>query len=296
MIQQHKKIILISLIFLLGTGALFAQNRHKRYGKQYRKHEISLSLGGGISALQYKVTEGRQKNGFGGEIGFGYNFFFLPNLGVGTGLEFALYNASFSLDNSSIRFLTTDMENVQFEFRSTMSDYKEKQYAVMLQIPIMLQFQTGRKHQFYATAGGRIGFPISAKYNNSKAVVQNSGYYEEEDYEYTTQLFMGFGQFSGKSEKLNLKIAVLLSAETGIKWSMNDGYSFYTGVYVDYGLNNLLKSQASPPEFLSFNTTQANGFAINSIINSQYSHNGEMKSFTEKIVPMSVGVRVRLTF
>lgn len=281
------KIAAISLVFLLGTYGLFAQDE---------RHEIILYGSFGLSTLKYNVNIGKQVDGLGGQFGVGYHFFFIPKLGIRIGVDFSLHNASFTLDNSSLRYMTTDIEDSVFEFRSTVNNYKEKQYVIMLNIPLMLQFQTGAKHQFYVAAGGKVGLPLSGKYNSSKATVYNSGYYDMENYEYTTQLFMGFGQFSGSSRYLKFKTAFFASAEIGAKWMMRDGYKFYTGVYLDYGLNNIAKQRSEPSQFLKYNTARPSDFAVNSIIESQYSQNGELKSFTNKIFPIAAGVKLMLAF
>ena len=292
--QQIRKIVVVSLAFLLGIGSLFAQKKQKKIVE--KRHEIMLCGGGGLSSLQYHVNTGKQSMGLGGQIGFGYNFFFIPKLGLGTGVEFVLYTASFTMKNTSIRYKTVDFENSIFEFRSTMDAYKENQMAVMLQVPLMLQFQTGAKHQFYAAAGGKVGLPLSVKYNSSKTIIQNSGYYEEEDYEYTTQTFMGFGKFKGSSGDLSLKIAFFASMETGAKLAMKDGYTLYVGTYVDYGLNNIANQPSEPLQFLSYNKTRPSDFRINSVIESQHSQNGTLQAFTSKVTTLAAGIKVRLAF
>jgi len=295
--RQLVKVVAIGLIFF-GVSELSAQKQYGSKNKKYHKkrYELLLYGSGGISTLQYKVTTGKQSDGFGGQAGFLYHFFFNPKLSLKTGVEFSLYNASFALDNSSTRFMTTDIEQSAFEFRSTIYNYKENQYLVMLQIPIMLQLQVGAKHKFYAAAGGKVGIPISVKGNNSSTNVQNSGYYAEEDYEYTSQSFMGFGQFSGSNNNLKFKMAFMASAEIGTKWVMRDGYKFYTGICVDYGLNNIASTQNDQPPFIEYNSKHPSDFKVNSIIKSQYSQNGEMQPFTNKIVPLFAGVKLTLAF
>ena len=295
--QQCRKIAVIGLVSLLGTGALFAQKRYKRPDNRLEKqHEIMLYFGGGLSTLKYKVTAGKQTDGFGGHIGVGYNFFFSPGLALGTGVEFSLFTASFALDNTGTRFMTTDIENSLFEFRSTMENYKESQNVVMVHIPLMVQIQIGKKHQFYVAAGGKVGLPIRARYDNSATIIQNSGYYEKEDYEYTTQLFMGFGRFTGNSGSLNFKMSFLASAEIGVRWVMKDGYAFYTGIYCDYGLNNIVKQETNSQQFIDFNQAHPSDFTVNSIITSQYYQDNDMQSFTNRIIPLTGGIKLRLAF
>jgi hypothetical protein len=143
--------------------------------------------------------------------------------------------------------------------------------------------------------GGKIGLPLSVSYNSSKTTIQNSGYYAEEDYEYTTQTFMGFGTFRGSSGNLNLNLAIFASAETGVKLAMQDGYALYIGAYVDYGLTNIAKS-SDPVPFHEYNTKNPSDFSVRSILESQYSQNGVYQSFTNKIVPLSAGIKLRLAF
>lgn len=256
------------------------------------KHELSLYGGGGLSALQYEVATGKQKGGPGGNLGLGYHFFFSQQWGLGTGVELACYNTRYNADNISVRYMTTDMEGNGFEFRSAVNGYKEKQQAMLLQIPLMLQFQTGDEHRFYVSAGGKVGIPVSGKYESSNTGIQNSGYYEKENYEYTTQTFMGFGQFTGRGAEgdMSFKTAFFASAELGMKWRLNGNWSLYTGAYLDYGLNDIAKKQSRP--FVEYNTGSPEDFTVNSIVNSQY----QTSSFTEKIIPVAAGIRLRLAF
>ncbi len=273
------------------------------------KHEISLYGGSGLSTLNYDVTAGEQKSGFGGQFGVGYNFFFSPNWSLGTGMELGFYNAKFNLGRDasqsvSTAYTTTDTDGDTFEFRSTVSNYEEEQRAMLLQIPLMLQFQTGRKHQFYGTLGGKVGIPLNGKYESSATTIQNSGYYTEEDYEYTIQQFMGFGTFTDRDTDgdLKFKTAFFVSAEAGVKWKLNDKLSLYTGAYVDYGLNNIIspvKTGHSPSlstQFIAYNAADPKDFAVNSIMKSQYTQNNVTQSFTDKITPIAAGIKIRLAF
>lgn len=256
------------------------------------RHEFLLSGSGGLSSLQYEAATGKQKNGLGGNLGLGYRFFFSPQWGLGTGVELACYNTRYNADNISIRYMATDMNGDGFEFRSTVNGYEEKQQATLVQIPLMLQFQTGNKHRFYAAAGGKVGIPVGGKYESSNTGIQNSGYYEYEDKEYTTQTFMGFGQFTGKGNEgdLSFKTAFFASVELGMKWALNESWSLYTGAYLDYGLNDIAKTQARP--FVEFNTESPKDFRVNNIVNSQY----QTSPFIGKITPVAAGIKLGVAF
>ncbi|MDR0560988.1 MAG: PorT family protein [Prevotellaceae bacterium] len=287
-----KKVIIciIMLAGLLSCTALNAQS----------KHEFSIFAGGGLSGLRYATEYSGGKNEYGGQIGLGYRYFFSSNLGFVTGAEVSLYRSRFSLnsDNFATSTMAVDHDYDDFEFRSSISEYEETQNALFLQIPLMIQFQKGKNHQFYIAAGGKIGIPVGGNYRSAVGSIENSGYYSEEDYEYTTQKFMGFGTFKDNSftGDLKFKTAFFASVETGAKWKLKDGLSLYSGVYVDYGLNNICEEISSAKQFVSYNRSSPRDFSINSVLNSQYAQNSFSQTFTDKIIPVSVGIKLSLTF
>jgi len=282
-----KKVYMPATIILLFCTVLQAQY----------KHEFSIYGGGGLSALKYDVTAGKQKNGFGGMAGLGYTFFFSPKWGLETGAELSFYNSKFNLDNLSSAYITTDMDGDAFEFRNKVNNYEEKQNTMFVQIPLMLQFQTGNNHPFFASAGGKVGIPVRSKYKSSGAAILNSGYYSEEGHEYTTQEFMGFGTFTSKDADgdLKFKSAFFVSTEAGIKWKLKEGLSLYTGAYLDYGLNDIYKKE-NKAQFVNYNSIDPRNFAVNSVMNSRYTRNSEAHTFTDKVIPLSVGIKIRLSF
>ncbi|MDR3001573.1 MAG: OmpA family protein [Fibromonadaceae bacterium] len=253
-------------------------------GVQTSANEFSVYGGGGLSTLRYDVKGGDKSHGFGGLFGLGYSYFFTPNWGIGSGLEMAFYNAEYRFkEHSQQPYTFIDYEGNEIGFRSKVYGYKEEQSLMLLQIPLMLQYQRGgEERQFYAAAGTKIGFPLSGNNKISADSVKNSGYREFEDYEYTTQKFMGFGTFEKeKSEKkLPLQTAVFLSAETGVKWKLNEALRLYTGVYFDYGLNSATKRHISD-RVVEYDS-EKQSFAFNSLI--------------DEAMPLAIGLKLKLSF
>jgi len=300
---QYIKIIVIATLSLLVSKGSFAQYHH----------EFSVYGGGGLSSLNYKPSFGNRDLRLGGHFGLGYHFFFTPKLGLGTGLELGFYNTRYNFDNLEIRYwdrdvTVADIRRADFEFRSTITDYEEKQHDMMLQIPLMLQFQTGKEHKFFAAAGGKMGFSFNGKYNYRASSIKNVAYFPFEDGLYDTQEFFGLGNFVGRKSKGNssFKTAFFLSAEAGVKWNVNNRRSLYTGLFVDYGLNNIMKKQnlESMPHFVEYkrpyvesNRVKSDGFVVNSIVNSKFAINGNAPQvITDKMKPIAVGIKMRLTF
>ena len=291
---MKKSIAIGFLIWLCSGNALQAQN----------KHEFSIYGGGGISTLMYdvNVTGGSQKMGFGGHFGLGYQFFFSPNWGLGSGVELTLYNSKFEMNNTLETYYAikdpTDLDPASqwFDFISRVSKHEEKQRPMFIQIPLMLQFQTNGANKFFASIGGKVGIPISKTYE-STATLLNGGYFGYENYDYDTRA-KGFGLYENRPTKgdMSLKPAFLASAELGLKWRLSPNWSLYTGAYVDYGINNI-QDELAP--LVVYNMDVPSQFAVQSVVNAQYTPrvaNSQTQSFTDKVIPFAVGLKLRLAF
>ena len=286
-----KKITIITFL-LLSFAAAQAQS----------PHEFSIYGGGGLSTLKYdvNVTGGEQKMGFGGHFGLGYQYFFSSNWGLGIGVEIGLYNSKFEMKKGSsvlditqtaIDPMTSDPHhpNAQtYEFDSHVTPKEEKQCPMFLQIPLMLQFQSNGNHKFFARAGGKVGIPMSKKYEGTAILqIDDERFYAYESYTYNN--FRGDGKAITTKDDLSLKPAFMLSAEAGMKWRLSDNWSLYTGAYLDYGLNDIQDKAA--PQLVTYNN---NGkFTVHSVVNSRYSVN---QMFTDKVTPLAVGIKLRLAF
>ena len=252
------------------------------------KHEFSVHGAGGLATLQYNVNNGVRHNSFGGNMGLSYTFFIKHGIGINTGVEIAMYNSKFKLDSLYLFYTTNDYEGAEFEFRSAITDLKEKQTVMMLQIPLMLQFQTQGEKMWFFSVGGKIGLPVNGSYK-TVATLKNSGYYEFENYEYTTQRFMGFGLFKDYKSNgiLDFNHAFFIAAEIGRKRRLNDnGLLLYTGLYIDYGLTNtgFKKSNNSNTEMPLF----TKDLQINSAFNADF--------IPDAITPIAAGIKLKLSY
>lgn len=282
-----QKYILVSTMGLFFCTTLIGQN----------KQEVSVYGSGGLSTLKYKTDVGKQENGSGSQFGLDYTYFFSDKLGFSSGLEIALYNAKMKIDEFSDKYMVKDIDEDDFEFRTKVNNYEEKQNTAYLNIPLMLRFQTGNKNKLYAAAGVKVGFPVGGNYKVNSSTIKNSGYYAEEDYEYTTQEFMGFGIFTDRtiSNEIKFKIAFLISTELGLKWKLKEGLYLYTGAYIDYGLNDILNEEKDK-RLVEYNTLSPRDFIVNSAMVSQRLKEDKQKTIIDKISPMAVGIRIRLAF
>jgi outer membrane protein OmpA-like peptidoglycan-associated protein/opacity protein-like surface antigen len=171
-------------------------------GFAHAQHEVWIHGGGGAEL----------EGGYSWHSGLGYRYFFMPELGLGLGAEFAYVKQSFSSKSTE-----TDIDGDAFELRK-----KTKGHVYMIQAPLMLQYNI---NGFYIGAGGKAGFPLGGEETTEKL-----GYFDYEDYEYIEQEFLGVGVSKEKP-----KTAFFLSLEAGYKWKFAEDFSLYAGAYFDYG-------------------------------------------------------------
>lgn len=231
-----RKYIYIIIASLFSSVSIFSQDK---------KHETSVAIGGGLSTLDFSSTTGNQKAKMGFNAGVGYTYYVNENWGLQSGLEFAAYNAKISDVNLlSCEPNRVDIDNDNYHYYSHVDGYAEKQKALYINIPVMAHFQTNAFSgtKYYASAGFKFGIPIKGEYEGKGDSFLNKGWYTERENWVSSQKFAGFGLFNDRSVKkdIDLKIAYMLSLETGLKWALPNNWNLYTGIYMDYGLNDIV--------------------------------------------------------
>ncbi|MDR0824009.1 MAG: outer membrane beta-barrel protein [Prevotella sp.] len=278
-------------VLLISISTAFSQNS---------KHEVSMYVGGGLSTLTYETEVGKRDNVAGGNLGIGYTYFFIENFGLNTGVELALYKANAKVNqfNNVTQALVDHTDGELYDFYSLVKNYEEKQNATYIYIPLILQFQHGGKNKLYVQAGAKIGIPVAGKAKSSAAEMINKGFFYDTANWGETQEFRGFGAFANYSSEqdVDFKVAYSLSAELGMKWKLNDKLSLYTGAYVDYGLNDIVKGERNKSFTEITETSEAVVIRNNSILNSSigYGSNTLTQKLTDKVTPISIGFKVRL--
>jgi len=285
----------LNVIFILFVSATIAF-------AQDNKHELSVYVAGGLSTLSYEPAIGDKSNGTGGNVGIGYTYFLTENWGLNTGVEFSLYNAKMKREafNDVQRYLVDPSDDELYDFYSAIKNYEEKQKAMYINIPLMLQFQHGQKNKWFISAGVKLGIPVTGKYKSSASEITNKGYFYDTGNWGETQEFMGFGTYADYSndENVDFKISCLFSAEAGMKWGLTEKMSLYTGAYFDYGLNDIVKDGHKRSFTRLVETTEGIKTLNNSILNSSigYSNNTFTQELTDKVIPLAIGLKVRLSF
>jgi len=259
------------------------------------RHQLSVWGAGGLSSLLYSPSFGDHSFGLGGAFGLGYTFYFSKNFGILTGAELAFYNAKMKVDGLMDNYPVVDpTDGNDVDFRTRFYNYEEKQRMMNVNIPLALQFQTGGNHKFFASLGFKLGIPVSGKYKASDGSLVTSGYYEVWNQEFWEPVYLGYGTFYGDGQKkdIDFKLSYMGTAEAGVKWRLNRILSLYTGLYFEYGFNDIVKERDN--RFLVYNSANPANPTINSTLTSEYTEKGRTESFTDRVSPMAVGLKLRL--
>ncbi len=267
------------------------------------KNELSAWVAGGLSTLSYQPTYGSKDNGFGGTFGLGYTRYLSKNWNLSLGAELSFYQSDFSQNKLHDHYDAVDLDPYaaqQMNFRYRVDNYEESQQLYNLNIPLMLQYQTKKQgnHRFFVAGGLKLGIPVSKKYESKNATIDSKGYYYDWHQTLNEPASLGYGVFNNQSAKgkFDVGLSYIGSLEAGIKWELPGSINLYTGLYADYGFNDILKGKHND-QFVVYDSYENNDFTtINSVLTSQYSSNNNTKSFTDKVSLLSFGFKLRLGF
>jgi hypothetical protein len=276
----------ILLLLFFGSNTL-------NLNAQKALNEFSLFFGGGFYAHCFQPLNKKVSSvGFGGDAGIGYTAFFSKQWGIHTGVGFGLYNIKNK--NKSFYTLTPELEDCEgylFDLHTTLNDYKETHRTMLLNIPLMFQFQTkqnqslnwkkGKRAGFYAMAGAKAFLHLNYQYSSEIASLHNSAYYPIFDNWIESLPAFGIGDFKGNmvERKLKINILAVFAFETGFKWRIGKVLYLYTGAFFDCGLHDTTKKNRTPysaytyPEHLSELT---------------------LLDFAKKMNLMAAGIKIRL--
>ncbi|MDR0832606.1 MAG: OmpA family protein [Candidatus Symbiothrix sp.] len=269
------------------TDSLLAEQYLKT---SYFPYEISVWGAGGISRLHYNTGVGNANSGAGNAFGIGYTNFFNPYWGWSLGAEYAVYQRSVTVNGLNDSYRTCDILGNKIIYHSHLDNYREQQRLGMVNIPLSLLYQRGYNTKFYASVGMKLGLPIYGYYKSNPSVLTTAGYYPDYDQLEIWQNDLGYGGFSMQGSKTNLNFGVSFmgTMETGVKWSVGVGKDLYTGIYMDYGFNNVLKDNYSGNRLVEYSTENPASPVMHGVLTSQYP--------IDKVSPLAIGLKVKFGF
>lgn len=211
------------------------------------RHIFSYYLGGGLSTFQFNPNVGTHKNGYGFTTGFDYSYFWNNTLGLNLGFSFDRFTSSFSLNNleTSTPAIDGDLDNdgipEPFNLLVAYNGFKEKQSAYYIGIPIQMRFR--KEISSGTTIIGGIGPKLSFAVNSKSQITDGSyvvrGFYPQHGSTAILPVGPGFGEFTPRnSNSMNVNFGASFAADFYVAFKINQVYSFYTGPYFEYQMNN----------------------------------------------------------
>jgi len=257
------------------------------------KSEITIPLGAGIAPLKYQLNDGQSKFGFGEELGIAYSYYFSKMLGISLGMEVALFGSSAKINNISYeQQIETPLGlSGQFFLQTEYEGLEEKQSAVFLQIPVLLQLQfpVSQSSFLFLGAGIKVGFPVSSKWTQNATSLTTTGYSDYTDQYYTEIPKHGFSTRIDfySSGKMELKSPVLFALEGGFKFAISKTTQLHTGIFLDYGLNNIHKASTNMP-LMEYDNDSPTNYNYRSILTTNH------YSASKGIKPFAVGIKIKM--
>jgi outer membrane protein OmpA-like peptidoglycan-associated protein len=282
--MKTKSVIIIILAAILTNASLMAQEKGLF---------LSLSGNYGANVFHYQLkdlnTTGNKYTPSQSEFprswgaGLALQYFFTKNWGMSLGFEWFDYNgkATFQYDwdklnwkpgthdiddleiildkhnHLSDRFIYKEMQDYQgdnYYLMLGLSDWEEKQHGYIIQIPLMLQYQTkwGRKENIgmYFALGAKFQIPVLKQTYSTNGTLRAWAYYPRYDTYFHGDTTLpgvgnlhGFGQnddtvFTGDN---GLRFSGAASGELGLLFSFSRRVDFSIGAYLDYGFINIRK-------------------------------------------------------
>ncbi|MDR1561611.1 MAG: OmpA family protein [Dysgonamonadaceae bacterium] len=307
---------------ILATFSILGALAQTEAGKQQNRHEIWLGGGGGISSLQYSPSIGDHNTGYGYLGGLGYTYYINYNWGISIGGEYQYLQARYNLSNTSDVGPGSDVldsylvpfpnSGEVFLFNvSPRSRLRERQEVAYINIPLIARYQIDlpgknrvKNHKLSFGAGLKTGIPIKGSYYTSSSFETTGIDWVTRD-EYTNMPNHGFGTYTYEKTKFDWKQKINFAGtiEAGVKWQFNPKWGLYTGLFADFGLNDIVKDRpTSDNYYVQYNPT-GKPYAINTIVKSDYgwtdgTNGGQeiRRSIVDKVHTFSAGIKIAATF
>ena len=244
----------------------------------FRKYELSLGLawrnvgsddlGKWGAGLTCKLHDGTTSNVYTAGLATHLTFNITRNIGIVSGLELTGYSGKIS-GNFDETYETVHADGSPFTFGYRLRDYSEQQKLTLLSVPLMVKFTTNSfsdiDAKYFAAFGFKVGIPLAKRAVIDAGSVTTPGLFHTENIVYGNIPEQGFvTNFAApeQNSKIDFKLEVALTLETGIIFMSNENLSAGAGIYCDIGLNRLLRPgdrymveyQKLRPELLRFNS------------------------------------------
>ena len=244
---------------------------------------LHFNVGGGLHDFSYNLTNGtKQSATVGYTVNAAYSYFFSSHWGFQTGIGAQTIKGLSTLNYQSTT-PAVDALGRTYDYRTNYQNWQEQQEAIFFDIPLVLQYRhnIGISFGIITSAGGKVAIPLYKQYKSTgNGQITTTGYYSQWNTELSDLPQYGFTSISEVPKgKPSFNPSYMAVADLGGLIRLTDKTDLYIGGYINYGLNNIVKSSTN--EVYQQDGVYNGLFASNQI---------------QKVVPITFGVKVGLYF
>lgn len=210
----------------------------------YRGHYVEAYIGGGVSSLNYGLTnDGTVSLMPSAMVQLNYAYFFHRNVGIGIGARFTNYSSMASLAGDRVWNGVTDTDlgsggvGETYNHNTHINTWRERQTVHTVAVPLTLQFQHHGKSGVgvFAAVGAEAQFGVYNRYNVLEGDIEHTGFYPA--WNVTLDMLHEFQQ-ENLSPKGDMQVNpnVGLTAELGMLFELNRQLDLVLSVYGNYAV------------------------------------------------------------
>lgn len=148
-------------------------------------HHIDIQAGGGIGSLDYRLPEGKVYPAYTWMAGFGYTWYFLPVLGLQTGVQVTRLGSIGALNGDMAAEETLlDSEGDAYIPHTCYSNWYDKREAYFVEVPLAFRvrwYEGENRAGLHAAIGAKLSVPVYACHKHLGGTISYYGYYPEWD-------------------------------------------------------------------------------------------------------------------
>lgn len=311
-----RRVFFVSILMLVHGAAMGVEQKPQQQPQTQGSWHPYISLGGGMSTLLYSPQAGDYRAGLGGNFGLGLTYYFeawKEQFELGLGIEGAYYNAKTAIDNYIFRSAkVTNTTEEPFYVVAGLTGYQERQYAMLLNVPIMLRYHFKAKTtNLFAGAGIKIGMPLKDGYKALQGGISARGYFDPPregnnfpgysnppEWGFTNDN-SGYSVQSLDKSRILTGTSAMLALEFGAWWTIAKNAMLYAALFADIGLNNMKRS--STASFVGYYVGSDGRSAVirtSSIATAlNTDQNGNIVgAMSKRIAPVAAGIKVAIYF
>ena len=204
------------------------------------KHMLELSIIPSYSTLSYKSADNSSKGGISLGINLGYTYRITERWGVGLGLRYQPFTASYQNNGyQSTSGLLTEPNGHQYAITQTL-DTKEQQRVSYLMIPVMASYRypVTNKLTMKVAAGAAYALALSEKLEVKSGTITRTAYFPNEDLTIDNlpeQTFGTYTDYINMPSDKQLKNAVMGIGELGMEYAINNRWLLAAAVNATFG-------------------------------------------------------------